>query len=45
MRNTVRFCLLAGCREPVQNLSDNLLRDFEDKWWKICREVGLNFDH
>ena len=25
----------------MQNLSDNLLRDFEDKWWKICREVGL----
>lgn len=24
--------------EPVENLSDNLLRDFEDKWWKVCRE-------
>lgn len=24
--------------EAVENLSDNLLRDFEDKWWKACRE-------
>ena len=27
-------------REPVENLSDNLLRDFEDKWWKMCRDVS-----
>lgn len=30
---------LYHCREPVENLSDNLLRDFEDKWWKTCRDV------
>ena len=27
------------CREPKQNLSDNLLRDFEQGWWTACREV------
>ena len=27
------------CREPKQNLSDNLLRDFEQSWWTACREV------
>ena len=25
----------------MENLSDNLVRDFEEKWWKACREVGL----
>ena len=27
------------CREPAQNLADNLLRDFEERWWSICRKV------
>ena len=26
-------------REPAQNLADNLLRDFEERWWSICRKV------
>ncbi len=29
------------CREPAQNLADNLLRDFEERWWSICRKVKL----
>eukprot|EP00891_Asterochloris_glomerata_P003586 jgi/Astpho2/3586/fgenesh1_pg.00058_%23_2_t len=24
--------------EPAQNLADNLLRDFEDRWWTACRK-------
>lgn len=28
-----------SCREPAQNLADNLLRDFEERWWTICRKV------
>lgn len=24
--------------EPAQNLADNLLRDFEERWWSICRK-------
>lgn len=24
--------------EPAQNLADNLLRDFEERWWTICRK-------
>ncbi|KAK9828851.1 hypothetical protein WJX72_002407 [[Myrmecia] bisecta] len=24
--------------EPAQNLADNLLRDFEDNWWTICKK-------
>ena len=31
------------CREPAQNLADNLLRDFEERWWTICRKVSLTF--
>ncbi len=30
------------CREPAQNLADNLLRDFEERWWSICRKVKLH---
>jgi len=26
-------------REPPANLADNLLRDFEERWWKLCKEV------
>lgn len=26
-------------REPASNLADNLLRDFEERWWKCCKEV------
>lgn len=26
-------------REPPANLADNLLRDFEERWWKHCKEV------
>ncbi len=26
-------------REPPTNLADNLLRDFEERWWKHCKEV------
>jgi hypothetical protein len=26
-------------REPSENVAENLLRDFEDKWWKASREV------
>ena len=29
-----------ACREPAQNLADNLLRDFEDRWWTACRKVS-----
>ena len=29
------------CREPKQNLSENLLRDFEQSWWTTCREVSF----
>ena len=24
--------------EPTANVADNLLRDYEDRWWKACRE-------
>ena len=37
--------VLFAHREPVENLADNLLRDFEDKWWKCCREVQINEQH
>lgn len=30
-----------GCREPSANIAENLLRDYEDRWWKACREVRL----
>ena len=46
------FCLGGSCspsassdsevsREPKVNVSDNLLRDFEDRWWKCCTQVGM----
>jgi hypothetical protein len=28
-------------REPTSNLADNLLRDFEERWWKCCKEVTV----
>jgi hypothetical protein len=28
-------------REASGNVAENLLRDFEDKWWKASREVGM----
>ncbi|KAK9845331.1 hypothetical protein WJX81_003616 [Elliptochloris bilobata] len=28
----------ALAREPPENLADNLLRDFEERWWKHCKE-------
>lgn len=28
-----------GAREPPSNLADNLLRDFEERWWKHCKEA------
>ena len=36
-----KLCVDESCthREPKINLADNLLRDFEDRWWKCCREV------
>lgn len=24
--------------EPTANVADNLLRDYEDRWWRACRE-------
>ena len=27
------------CREPAENLAENLKRDFETMWWTACREV------
>ena len=27
-------------REASGNVAENLLRDFEDKWWKASREVA-----
>ena len=24
--------------EPTANIADNLVRDYEDRWWKACRE-------
>lgn len=29
----------ASSWEPKLNLADNLLRDFEERWWKACREA------
>lgn len=33
--------MLLHCREPSENVAENLLRDYEDKWWKASREVGF----
>ena len=30
----------AGRREPASNLADNLLRDFEQRWWGAVKRVG-----
>lgn len=27
------------CRELANNLSEDLVRDFEEKWWNACRKV------
>ena len=35
---TCTACL--ACREPAQNLAENLLRDFKDRWWTACRKVN-----
>ena len=37
MHSESDLCVLS--REPAQNLADNLLRDFEERWWSICRKV------
>jgi hypothetical protein len=28
------------CREPATNLADNLLRDYEQRWWGAVKKVG-----
>ena len=30
---------LLWCREPASNLADNLLRDFEQRWWGAVKKV------
>ena len=34
-------CVCCGCREPATNLADNLLRDFEQRWWGAVKKVRL----
>ena len=31
---------MTTCREPAENLADNLLRDFETMWWTACKEAS-----